>query len=360
MKKQHNDPVFDILQAMLANSPEASYSRLNPALRSCLGNCISADLPFQPDTFSKIYRQLRGSRWFGDGAGSCVGEHYYTHAVECNHAAAYQSFENFAERPGVLWEEDGIEPKRLHVGSRFTWKGEFLTVTSMRADSLVACSYKGTKVERGLQLGDEVGDYNNPHVITMVKRENRGVLLRAIKSTKRKGESDVLRRVVIPYTEITEFRRTESARVKAVLDKIAKCNPAKDADKLTKEISAGKFRHFQLEKIRAAFSKRAAFMADDEKIEAWRNGINGEFLDIKENILRVRNGRVECSNGNSVSIAAARRVIPILLDRRSNSGPISVPVDSYTVQQISKAGVRIGCTFVSWAEVDYVSKSILG
>ncbi len=131
-----NDIVFNIIQQVLSNSPEASYVRLNGALRRILGDCISADLPFQPDTFRRIYNDLRGRWWFGDGGGSHVGEHFYSHAVAVNHASAYQSFEKFAGRPGVLWEENSGVTIRLTVGSEFTWHGYYVTVTSLRSDSI--------------------------------------------------------------------------------------------------------------------------------------------------------------------------------------------------------------------------------
>ena len=98
MKKDH---VFTILETLLRNSPERSYKRLNPALCSTLHDCIEADLPFLPDTFKRIYYELRGGCWFGDGAGSHHGEDFYTRAVSVNHASACISFENFAERPAV-------------------------------------------------------------------------------------------------------------------------------------------------------------------------------------------------------------------------------------------------------------------
>lgn len=148
------DIVFDICQRMLANSSERSYKRLNPALRGTLANCIAADLPFQPTTFRKIYNELRGGWFFGDGAGSHIGEGFYNLACEHNHASAQQSFEKFAGRPACLWEENAKPPLRLHVGAQFTWQGYYVTVTSMRKDDLVACTYKDSSPTiRGLKVG---------------------------------------------------------------------------------------------------------------------------------------------------------------------------------------------------------------
>jgi hypothetical protein len=355
MKK--SDAVFSILQSMLSASPEASYKRLNPALRGTLSNCISADLPFQPDTFSRIYNELRGRWWFGDGAGSHVGEHYYSQACSLNHASAYQSFENFAGRPGVLWEENTGTPELLCVGARFTWKGYFVEVTSMRKESLVACTYQDVRDSvDGLKVGALIS-YNSPHVITSVRREGKTVLLRVVKARAGHGDRTVARRFTITYDEIATFRRTEKVRLKAVLQIIATCDP-KDAAKLSKQIAAEHFRHFQLEEVNAAFAKRKDWLANETRIEAWRAGINGAWLDIKTILLRVNGDLVECSNGNSVSVAAARRALPILLDRRNKSERLEIPLDSYRINQIGKQGVTVGCTVVPWPEVESLKETL--
>ena len=360
MDKKKPDVVFNILETMLRNSPEASYSRLNPALRSCLGDCISADLPFLPDTFSRIYNELRGSWWFGDGAGSAMGEHYYAQAIAVNHAAAYQSFEQFAGRPGVLWEENAGLPVRLHVGAEFTWKGTFLTVTSMRADSLVACAYKEVPDSiEGIKVGATIGRYNEPHVITSVKRAGGAFLVRAVKSKLIKDDRTVSRRLTISYEEIAEFRRSEKARLKKILARIAECDPEKDAAELTKAINAEKFRHFCLEEIRAAFAKREGWVANQDRVGSWRKGRGHAWLDVKATLLRVKGDSVECSNGNRVSLASVRRALPILLDRRGDCGRLDLPLDGHTLTQIDAEGVTVGCTEVPWAEIDLIKSVVM-
>lgn len=353
MKK---DIVYQILQLMLDNSPEASYKRLNPALRSTLGDCINADLPFKKDTFQNIYKDLRGGWWFGDGAGSHIGEHFYTMAVECNHASAQQSFEAFAERPAVLWEEDAKTPFRLHVGARFTWHQHFVTVTSMRKDSLVACTYKGYRNSvSGFKVGATIG-CRPEYVITHSKRVRKETVLRVVKSDEGSGDREVARRFVIPYAEIVELRRTAKARLKAMCDKISKCNPAKDGDKLTKEINAAHFRHFELETIRDAFAARKDWVANQSRIDAWKRGEGDSWLDVKHVLLRVFGGRVECSNGNGVSKSAASAVLPILIARRNESLELNIRVDSFHINRIGATGVKVGCTLVPWSEIDYIAK----
>ena len=218
------DIVFEIISSMLAHSPEASYKRLNPALRCCLSDCISADLPFQPDTFQKLADKCRGHWWMGDGAGSHLGEHYYGQAIQLNHVTAYQSFEKWAGRPGVLWEDDaGSAPARLYVGKEFSWKGYYVSVTSMRKDSLVACTYhKSRNRAEGVQVGAEIGYGKNMRVVTSSKKDGKAHILRVIPAREGNGESSVARRFTIKYSEIQEFRRSEAKRVKAMCEKIAK------------------------------------------------------------------------------------------------------------------------------------------
>ncbi len=257
--KKNKDIVYNIIQQMLDNSPERSYKRLNPALRNALGNCIEADLPFQLDTFERIYKTLRGGWWFGDGAGSHIGEHFYSTACNLNHASAQQSFEAFAKRPAVLWEENAKTPERLHVGSQFTWQGRYVTVTSMRDDSLVACTYKDYRsTVPGLKVGATIG-YDPEYVITSSKKSGNSHSLTVQKAPKTSGDREISKRFVIPYAAIATLRRTAKARVKAVLDKIASCDPEKDAKKITDEINAEHFRHFELEEINAAFGRRREF-----------------------------------------------------------------------------------------------------
>jgi len=351
---KENDIVFDILNQMLSASPEASYKRLDPALRSTLSNCIAADLPFRQDTFSRIYNKLRGDWWFGDGGGSHIGEHFYTQACEFNHASAYQSFEAFAGRPGVLWEEDIATPCRLYVGSRFTWKGYYVTVTSMRADSLVACTYKtAPDADQGITVGSKVGAYDKPYVVTSASREgSETTILHVIKASPEAYNREIARRFTIKFDEIIQCRRTAKDRLKKVLEQISKCNPEKDAATLTKRISAEYFRHWELEEVRAAFQRRKNWVANEKRIEAWRTGANGAWLDVKSILLRIKGDLVECSTGTSVSVAVVRRVLPVVMARRREFGAVNLPLDGYTVKNLKEQGVQVGCTLVPWPEVE--------
>lgn len=310
------DAVYDICERMLRHSPERSYKRLNPALRSTLSNCIEADLPFHANTFQRIYDDLRGGWWFGDGVGSHIGEHFYTLACQVNHSSAQQSFEAFAERPACLWEEDAKTPFRLHVGSEFTWKGHRVTVTSMRRDDLVACSY--------IPGGSRVVD----------------------------------RRFTISYAEIATLRRTAKARVKAIINQIPTCADVEKLNALRQAVNVEHFRHFELEEINAAFTKQAKVFPSADKVEAWRTGATGAWLGTDEILLRVNGARVECSNGNSIKKATATAILPILLKHRKKTAALNLPLEGFQVGRVSPSGVQVGCTLVPWPEIDRIADTL--
>jgi hypothetical protein len=300
---------------------------------------------------------LRGGWWFGDGNGSNIGESFYTLACDVNHAGAQQSFESFAERPGVLWEENIRTPERLHVGSRFTWKGVFVTVTSMRKDSLVACTYKNIERVEDLKPGAIIG-YNPGHLVLSAKRNGKKTVLKVVETSDRPCGTIIDKRFTITYEEITDLRKTAKARVRAIVTKITQCNPDRDRARITKEINAEHFRHFELEEIQSAFRRRERWLSSEIEIEKWRQGNGGAWLDVKLTLLRLCDGRVECSNGNSVSEAAASRVVPVLLEHRKKSGELSIAVDGYQVKRVSKDGVKIGCTLVPWEEIDRIAPQL--
>ncbi len=176
-------------------SPGRSWRRLNSALQDTLTAAITAHLSFLPDDVAAISRDMNGAYWMGDGAGSSLGERYYSLAVGCCHTPACISFERYAGRPAALWSEDNKTPQRLHVGSEFTWKARRLTVTSVKRDHLVACSYKGVSGNRdGLRIGqvENLGDLN----------------YRQIEGIERKGDAVTIRfsaPVENPYSRRVEY-----------------------------------------------------------------------------------------------------------------------------------------------------------
>lgn len=134
---------YEAVAHIYRNSPGRSWRRLNSALHDTLSAAITAHLPFMEHDFKAIRKDFSGGYWMGDGNGSAHGERYYTLAVECGHTGACIAFEKYAGRPAALWAEDVKTPMRLRVGSEFTWNRAVVTVTSMKTDHLVACTYGG-------------------------------------------------------------------------------------------------------------------------------------------------------------------------------------------------------------------------
>lgn len=133
-------------------SIEHSWTRVNHAMHTAVKLAIDAGLRFDPDDFGAIYREMRGSYWFGVPSG----EQFYSKAAAMNHTSACQSFEKFADRPPFLFRGN-----RLAIGSELTWDGQTAKVTSfshndaLATDRLTACIYKlsSGKVIKRLTIG---------------------------------------------------------------------------------------------------------------------------------------------------------------------------------------------------------------
>lgn len=90
--------------------------------------------------------------------------------------------EHYLGREPFIWAEETRTAKRLHIGSRLTWKGVLVTVTSFNdADkTLTACSYKR---EKDRERGDlDVGDFgyfgSNRRSIEASKKYDDGTMER--------------------------------------------------------------------------------------------------------------------------------------------------------------------------------------
>jgi hypothetical protein len=87
---------------------------------------------------------LRNSRY---GIWKCLGENgletLYTLAVRSGNRTFCEEYERFTGRPPIIADDVNDRQKdRLCVGSKFTWKGEQVEVTSFAKDgAAVACSY---------------------------------------------------------------------------------------------------------------------------------------------------------------------------------------------------------------------------
>ena len=130
---------------------------------------------------------------------------------------------------------------------------------------------------------------------------------------------------------------------------------------------AGTYRHFDIEDFRKAIADRekalgmdrekqrgrAAYAkAEESDLARWANG-EPSYRYFHTVRLRIRDGRVETSTGQSVSAESVRRALPVVLCRRDSFGPVrNLMVDGYPVVEQSTAGVKVGCTWVPWDEVE--------
>ena len=55
---------------------------------------------------------------------------------------------------------------------------------------------------------------------------------------------------------------------------------------------------------------------------------------------------------------AAKRALPVILDRRHTAGALNLPLDGRNITHTGPKGVTVGCTLVPWPEVEYVAKAL--
>lgn len=356
------------------NSPGRSWARLNGALSSTLDASITAHLSFLPDDFSAMFREMSGGYWMGNSSGDQTGEAFYSHAVKVGHTAACISFEKFAGRPAAMWPEKVKTPARLCIGSSFTWDGVGVTVTNMRVDHLIACSYKYGPYrgndDHQLAHGDLMYAESKQRKVEDVKRSENGDLLIRLGEIVPHGDSSKIeRRFQITYDELAEKRKEFDVRRNNALSAIAAIETPEALVDLTAELNlAGVrfYRHFDIEAIREAITaKRNAFsdtanqdaerLREASQLQRWQTGesVPAYFKTVS---LRIRGEFVETSTGQSVHLASAQALLPWVIKNRERRGPIKdKQVDLHEVRTFTDDGVQIGCTLVPWSEVDRLS-----
>jgi hypothetical protein len=126
---------------------------------------------------------------------------------------------------------------------------------------------------------------------------------------------------------------------------------------------------------------RIARMTHAEKLEAWMNGAASQFGSFPYGAprtdadgsayLRVMGAVVETSLGAKAPLADVRRVLgfvdamrkraPDLVWTRSESedGSEAFKLGSFTLDAVDARGVRAGCHFISWLEIDRVRPAIM-
>ncbi len=363
--KLHGD-AYAAVRHVYDKSPGRSWRRLNSALQDTLTAAITAHLSFLPDDVAAISHDMNGAYWLGDGAGSALGERYYSLSVGCCHTPACISFERYAGRPAALWSEDNKTPQRLHVGSEFTWKAQKLTVTSMKPDHFVACSYHGRSFEGrdAICIGqfENLGD-RKYRQIEGIKRKGDEVTIRFSAPVEDPYSRKVERLVRITFEELVTKRKEYEANRRLALKDIAVADTPEVLDAVSRRlasIGADAYRHFDIEDFRAAIAEREkGFGVERAEAADLKRWIAGEplrrfFQTVR---LRVWNGNVETSTGQRASVDSVRKALPIILRRRQSFGPVSnLMVDGFAVVEQNTDGVKVGCTLIPWAEVERLPK----
>ena len=372
----HGD-AYAAVRMIYDKSPGHSWRRLNGALQSTLSGAIEAHLSFLPGDFTAICNDMNGGYWMGNSRGSTCGERYYSLAVKAGHTPACISFEHYAGRPAALWAESVKTPERLCIGSDLTWAGLRVTVTNMRPNHLIACTYGAREAgHEGMEVGD-VGYLDGGYrPVEHFKRLDDGALIVRMGAAQKSRDSETRKpeRVIrIPYDALAATRKAADATRRQALKDISLAETPKSLHEVAERLQAADrnaYRHFDIEDFRKAIQfKQAAFQESARREEAlteansrlaqWCAGgdLNTYYAGFRDLpvCLRVRGRYVETSTGHSVSLESVRKVLPVVMKHRHGAVDrsfVGLEVDIHPVKRISGDGVLIGCTLIPWPEVD--------
>lgn len=382
MKKPQESPVLTHVRHLWDHAARQSYTALNSALYSCLKHAIVTGFKFQPDDVQKLSSQFGFHRWNGGGEG--------LYALACGsergtgNTSAAIAFEQWFGRPAILWAEKTAKAERLFVGAQFTWRGERVTVTSIAGDHLIACSYHPGGHSSQKEPGDY--DYFDGHIrrIEILNRKPDGTLAAVFSApTNGQGESragDILHRHRIPFTTLAAVRKDYDRRRKGYEAQIAAATTLERLNEISATASGEgqhAWRHFDLDLLRAALKARFAAIRQEfpdearkfdeqalarqqaeraDRLKRWLAGEDvRDFFGHDQNHLRIKDGFVEVSNGNRVTLAAARATLAFVQRHRRqgwHQNGSTHAVDAFQLSRVDAKGVTIGCTFLEWAEVD--------
>jgi hypothetical protein len=235
----------------------------------------------------------------------------------------------------------------------------------MREDHLIACSYDRSRYrgrDSELAIGQFENLYDGKYRATeeITTLPDSAVAIRFSAPVEDPyGHNKPTSIARITYEDLGGARRRHEQRRREALKAIADAPDWDALKKVTAEIvgqPTGTYRHFDIEDIRKAILEREKPFKDArteaDALAMWRDGrtVNRYFETVA---LRVRNGRVETSTGQSAAVESVRTALPVILRRRNSFGPVrNLTVDGYRVVDQSAAGVKVGCTLIPWGEVE--------
>lgn len=367
---------------------------LNPHLHGTLCTAIRLHMPSAPDDIARIYRQFDGHYWFYGNEGA-KGESLYSAAVEAGNTRMCESFERWKNRPAFLWPEETITPKRLHVGSKLTWQGQTVKVTSITGDKIVAGVYE--KAESADQLWDSALNQYLDVIKRGVQAEDGSFTVKIKEGPRRErydGRTPV-KRYTITHAEMMAVRKAFDDERRKWEKLIAKADTQEALEQIVAQFKteAGKLRHFDHDAIRAAFTKRQeaiakaiaeakreeerkAWAADEQKrrkkvgkeydrlLPRWRAGedVTLPWVD-RPAALRIIGESVQDTHGHEVSLAAVRTLLPFVRLKRKIGWKATAEgkerrIDLHVLKQIDATGVTVGCMHFAWGEVDHLQNQL--
>lgn len=342
-KNRKEEPASDglaIVRAAWSRLPRKSWRRLNAAMSAILFAAVRGGARFHEDDFITICAETNAGRWIGE-----AWEHLY--ALACggergtDNPSAAIAIEKHRKRPAWLWPQTRT-PSRLFVGAEILWEGERLSVTSLAADSLVACQHMNRQVVRRVRITREAME------------------------EVRKAADDLRKSLEKPIRE--------AADAETLLAAMAAVKPR-----------ARELRHFDIEILREAYEKRDEEMGraasrqvnaeyearrareraeEPLAIEHWRGGdASYENRYFHRVACRVKDGHVETTTGHRATVAGVRKLLPFVFKHRKGWQPkdAAEPLKldgSFPLHSISVQGVTVGCTLVPWPEVEKVREML--
>lgn len=385
MKKDiEQSPVQTVIGTLRGASMQAtghSWTRLNGVLRQAMHGLITAGVKFEADDVAKALGKS-GSYW-----SDCEG--WYSSACGSEHRdgggniSAAISIENHLGRTPFMWAERTKSAERLRIGSEFTWAGERVKVTSFddAAKTLTACSYKneGDDEEEVGQLFYIMGQYRKLEARTDY---NDGSIVARFSGKVDYESKKIKKRFCISNEEMQRVRADYDAR-RRKHEKAIKSAKTLEELESAKEAAAAEgqsaYRHFDLEILSAAIrTRREGIINGMPTEEEAKKALKKEKAREKERNeamlaewiagssdarpyftgiirLRIKGEFVECSNGNKVSLQSALKTLPLVHRCREKgwerNGQVH-DIDAFRLERIDQRGVQIGCTLISWEEVD--------
>ncbi len=367
-------PGLTAVDHLYQHSRRNSWQHLNGAMRDALMQSITLNLQFEPEDFTYINQSLAGRHWFGG-----IAEAVYSAACRHNLSAA-KAFEHAIHRTPWQWKEKSNKLERLAVGSRFTWRGTIVTVTSIsdKDDTLIACAYDKTGGDEAGSIGYHEGAYRRTESI--ITQDDGTILVRYSPPMERPSAKPA-KLFKIKHQDLDAER---TALDKQMLDYRRRMKSADSLENLeavrAEVVWKGQysFRHFDVENLRNLYSEqfhklinalspteRESYYAKQKAAKAvegarnkerWLAGESISFYSDDPVLCRVRGQRVETSHGNSCTLAGAKAGIAFAIKHRKkgwkpNADQTSA-IDLYPVKKIDTEGVTVGCTFITWAEID--------